>query len=286
MQTTATAFRPFIYGLVDPAEPGHVRYVGMASANASRPYEHARINLQPSTQQTYFSNWLRKLLREGRTYSVLMLEELSEGTPRRFVGFVERCYIDSLRKIGHRLTNTAAGGWGGSTGPCSAERRLKISYALKNKPFSKTHRTHLREAWRTRVVAPETIIRLRSIAASHIGKPGHPWGLERRAKIIALMKGRVASEETRLRMSAAHKGKLRSEEVRAHMKALRKPHSAATRAKMSAAGFGRIQTTETRMKLRSANLGKKASIGTRMKMSASHRESWRKRREEQGVANG
>jgi hypothetical protein len=34
-------FRPFIYGLVDPLEPAHVRYVGMA-LQWKRPFAHAK----------------------------------------------------------------------------------------------------------------------------------------------------------------------------------------------------------------------------------------------------
>ena len=35
-------FRPFVYGLVDPLEPKHVRYVGMSGVRAERPSCHAK----------------------------------------------------------------------------------------------------------------------------------------------------------------------------------------------------------------------------------------------------
>jgi hypothetical protein len=107
-------FKPFIYGLIDPAEAGHIRYVGMASVRASRPYHHAKWARRAKAKPCHLLHWLRKLQAEGREYSVLMLEELSPWTSRQFLGEVEKMYIAALRNIGHDLTNESVGGLGGN----------------------------------------------------------------------------------------------------------------------------------------------------------------------------
>lgn len=99
------SFRPFVYGLCDPLEPGHIRYVGMASMNESRPYVHAKLALRQTEKHSHLFHWIRKLKSEGRDYIIVKLEELQPGCRSEFVGYVESCYIDSLREIGHELTN-------------------------------------------------------------------------------------------------------------------------------------------------------------------------------------
>ncbi len=105
------SLKPFIYGLVDPLTPGHVRYVGMAM-RADRPKYHEKEARNPRAKLSYKINWIRSLQAEAREPLVLVLEELSEGAPREFVGEIEKMYISSLRRIGHRLTNITPGGDG------------------------------------------------------------------------------------------------------------------------------------------------------------------------------
>jgi hypothetical protein len=124
-------FLPFVYGLVDPLEPGHIRYVGMASVRADRPLEHAKEARKLSTSPSYKINWIRKVQSEGREPAVVVLEELSEGSSQDLVGFCEKAYIKSLREIGHRLTNVAEGGNGGNTGPLTPEVEAKRQASLK-----------------------------------------------------------------------------------------------------------------------------------------------------------
>lgn len=121
-------FQPFIYGLVDPQDPGHVRYVGMAGVRESRPYQHARWARSLSAKPCYLLHWVRKLQAEGRQYEVIKLEELSGDTTRKFLGEVERMYISALRRVGHRLVNQTEGGLGGN--PFSPETLRSL--ALKN----------------------------------------------------------------------------------------------------------------------------------------------------------
>jgi hypothetical protein len=189
--------QPFIYGLVDPAEPKHVRYVGMTLTRKKRPYDHAKNARNGSKRHPHLLNWVRKIQSEGREYDVLVLEQLSSGISRSLAGFAEQCYIKSLREIGHDLTNATIGGDGGdaSTGRVrSAEARAKYSIAQK-------------ASWAKRK------------AASNGCSLGHPWSKEARAKLSATKMGSRASEETRKILSAAHLGSLRTEGSKAKQSA-------------------------------------------------------------------
>ena len=66
---------PFVYGLVDPLEPEHIRYVGIALANPRRPYEHMK-ECGEKAQRSYKHNWIHSLIADGRMYSVVILLEL------------------------------------------------------------------------------------------------------------------------------------------------------------------------------------------------------------------
>lgn len=121
-------FRPIIYGLVDPLEPKHVRYVGMAS-NAGRPYVHAKQARRPNHKYSHLRHWVQKLQAEGREYTVLILEELSEDVSRHFLGEVEKMYIASLRAIGHNLTNATDGG----EGALNPSQEVRAALSARNK---------------------------------------------------------------------------------------------------------------------------------------------------------
>lgn len=181
------SFRPFVYGLYDPVEPGHIRYVGMAFANAFRPHQHAKWANKPSTQPSHFKHWILKLQEEGRAYGVMILEELSETASYNFTGFVERCYIKSLREIGHLLTNVADGGNGGDLGP---EVNLRISNTKKGKATTTGYRFTPEQ--RANISAG-----LKRIGFNH----RQPKTEETRAKIRASRTGRKHSVETRKKMS-------------------------------------------------------------------------------------
>jgi hypothetical protein len=106
-------FQPFIYGLIDPLEPEHIRYVGMAVSNRSRPKQHAEEARDIRTKLSYKINWIRNLHNAGRDYSVLILEKLPSKTTRKICGDSEKSHIKSLREAGHQLTNATEGGDGG-----------------------------------------------------------------------------------------------------------------------------------------------------------------------------
>jgi hypothetical protein len=269
--------KPFIYALVDPIERGHIRYVGMAVNNPNRPYEHAK-NLR-ERDDTHKGNWVRKVLSEGREPIVLILEELPEDSPRSLIGFVEACYIKSLREIGHRLTNSTSGGDGcPDLSPESLAKMKERSVAgmLRNGAAAK-----LSAKAKIRWSDPAERAKQSAIIQATMTP-------ERRAQIGADTKGRKHSDETRAQMSEAHKGLERTTEHCANLRASRTPE---VRAAISAATLKRYEdpaarvkhslavkaaiTDVTRAKLSAIHLGSKRSEETKARM----REAWVKRRE-------
>lgn len=231
---------PFVYGLVDPREPSHVRYVGMACARANRPYLHAR-QARRSPAATHKINWIRSLQAEGRDPVVIVLEQLCAGTSRDLVGFVEQCYIRSLRKIGHCLTNLTDGGEGAAN-PSAENRAAKRERATGN-TYSVGRRQPQEERDR----------RGRSIAKYWADHPGTRVISEAiRARIAETLMGRKHTPEACANMAAAHVGLKRTDEARANM---------------SRAQTGRVFSLEAREKLAAAQTGRKASNETRAKQS-------------------
>ena len=213
--------KPFIYGLVDPADPRHVRYVGM-SFRAGRPLDHARNARKGSTSNPHLMNWIRKLQAEGREYAILVLKELPDGARRGFVGFVEKCYIKSLREIGHRLTNVTEGGDGGAGNVHPPEVRALISAAAKG-----------------RVVTDDV-----------------------RSRTRATLMGHAVSDETRARQSAAKRRYFENPENRLkRSESARAATTDETRAKISASGMGRVVSPETRAKISKTLSGTRRAAG-------------------------
>jgi len=203
--------QPFVYGLIDPADPGHVRYVGMAGSRVGRPYDHSR-NAEGSSRPTYLFHWVRKLHAEGREYDVMVLEQMEENASRKLLGFVEQCYIRSLREIGHRLTNVTDGGDGGG----------------------------VKGAKRTAEFCKEVSERMK----------GRALPADVRAKIAATLTGNNLSKETRNKIAASHTGMKRSDKARANMRVAQKGRtiSESHRAKISSTLTGRTASEETRKK--------------------------------------
>lgn len=186
---------PIVYGLVDPIAPGHVRYVGMAFRR-SRPTSHAK-EARRNPKPTHKLNWIRSLQAEGRDPAVLVLEELPEGAAKTFVGFVESCYIKSLRNIGHDLTNGTDGG-DGLINP-TPEVRARISAGTKKGQTPKA-RLLMKEAALRRFAVPENRAeRSRSAKAATTEST--------REKISNAGKHRSCSIETREKMRLSHLGR-------------------------------------------------------------------------------
>lgn len=103
---------PFIYALIDPLEPEHIRYVGMTMVRYKRPWEHDKEARRKNFKHTHLIHWVRKLQEEGRKYDVLLLQKFSTGAATEDVQAAERHHIKALGDAGHILTNSTAGGEG------------------------------------------------------------------------------------------------------------------------------------------------------------------------------
>src|SRR3990167_761993 len=169
---------PFIYGLFDPAEPKHIRYVGMTETDPERPYSHYK-----STYNPRIVAWVRRLREQGRGYEVRILESFLAGVARQDICEAECDFIALARQRGDDLLNLTDGGEGGNIWRPTAEERKAISDRLTGHFVSPETRAKIGAANRRRIVTPET-----------------------RAKISAASKGKRISTEQRASMLAAHLG--------------------------------------------------------------------------------
>lgn len=184
---------PFVCGLVDPEYPKHVRYVGMAPVKASRPYKHAR-EARNSLATTHKFNWIRKVQSEGREPAVLVLESLAQGAPIELLGFIEKCYIKSLRAIGHNLTNASEGGRGRS-GPLSLEARANMAIAAHVRWQDPAEREKARLGSLGRVTSEDTKEKLHDARVAYLTIPGT------REEIGNASRGRKRSPEAIVKLS-------------------------------------------------------------------------------------
>lgn len=103
-----------IYALFDPREPGHFRYVGKSTTTADlRLRSHIKEARKQQRKRIYKNCWIRKLLRDGVSPCICVLEKLQDADK---VGHNTRevHWIAELRRHGHKLTNLTKGGDGGA----------------------------------------------------------------------------------------------------------------------------------------------------------------------------
>lgn len=192
-----------IYGLYDPLEPGHVRYIGKTQLDPiSRLTEHIRNTLN-FKKQTYKLNWLRKVLLENRVPKIFIINETSTEE-NAFI--FEKLYIREHRKAGHKLTNATDGGEGSKGLRHTKESRAKIGAASKDHEVS--------VEWRAKIGA---------------GNKGKIRSEEMRKKMSVVKKGSTHTIETLKKMSASHKGLVVSTKTRAKISTTLKGHTVSTR---------------------------------------------------------
>lgn len=121
----------FVYGLIDPLYPNRVRYVGYTEDMNRRFIGHLK-----DKTSTYKARWLRKVLREGRTPRMIILDF---STDRNEALQKEMSYIAEYRKIeGKHLTNETEGGAGGKIVGNARRKFLK-------RMSDPLHRAHMKE---------------------------------------------------------------------------------------------------------------------------------------------
>lgn len=199
-------FRPFVYGLVDPLDMGHVRYVGMA-LQWKRPFAHAKRARKDGGNHSHVLNWIRSL--RGREYAVLVLEELPAGSRRRFVGAIETMYIASLKAIGHDLTNATDGGDGFVGGKHRPESRARLAATWARKKAegytrSSEHCQAISDGKKGVPLGPKSA---EALATQVVFQVGHEVSAETRKRLSESALGHSVSQETREQLSAALKGR-------------------------------------------------------------------------------
>jgi hypothetical protein len=241
----------------------------MAPAKANRPYRHAFEARRSSARVTHKINWIRKIQAEGREPAILILEELQPSTTREFVGFVEKCYIKSLREIGHRLTNSTDGGEG-VLNPSVENRAAKSARSKGNKYALGYVQTEEQKKRRGRSIA--------KYWAEHPGEC--VVSKERREKIAKTLTGYKHTPEACANMGASRIGSKRSDEAKKHMSDAQKGHevSQSARAKLAMANLGKVHSAETCRKRSISVMAAKGTIEARLSASIKQTEAWRQRR--------
>lgn len=147
------------------------------------------------------NNWIRSLAKRGLKPIIEPLEVLQNVTDHEWQE-AERFWIDNLRFLGFRLTNTAYGGIGGCA--LAKETIEKIRIARRAKGISPENREKLNYALRH--CSPE----LRALRSRFMkGKRPSP---ETRAKLSAIRRGKKRSPESIRKFIASATGKKRTHE--------------------------------------------------------------------------
>lgn len=201
-----------IYSLHDP-HTGELRYIGQTTGSIK---ERLQGHLKDSAQ-THKANWLRSLSEPPEVRLVCFAYSRDE------LDLLEVHHIARCRNEGCALTNTAAGGHGGRSGPKSAEECQRISASLKGRKLTLEHRRKLSEAKVGRKQSPELIAK----------RTGKPVSQETRDKMSAALRGKTWTAEAKARMSMIATGRKHTDETKAKLTGLK--HSPETRAKLRAA---------------------------------------------------
>lgn len=148
----------YIYSLSDP-RTNTIRYVGKTC------YPHRRLRHHCNDPaNNHRTNWLRSLTAAGVTPEMDILEEVLPGSSWEIA---ERFWIAYLRFVGAPLTNSVAGGEGGSNP--STETRQKLRNAKLGRRMTETARAKL--------------------IASRTGMKFGPFSPERKARHSARLRG-------------------------------------------------------------------------------------------------
>jgi len=127
MEVSAETKVVYIYGLFDPREPEHIRYVGKSNADRirGRIHTHKKSVLYEKSKVNYRLNWLKKLEKQQVKFEYRIIEVCTSLNWQE----KERYWIKKLKEEGHKLTNSTAGG-DGCIEP-TPELRKKLSESHK-----------------------------------------------------------------------------------------------------------------------------------------------------------
>lgn len=217
----------YIYGLVDPREPEHFRYVGKSVDLKQRLSLH--FSKRECDKDTHRSRWVNAIRRDGVRPFLKVLECCDDTTWEE----AERWWIAHLLKNGHRLTNGTSGGDADYTRTDAVKEKMSvggkrrwknllpekrdklIQNALANGAFqtywigrklTPAHRANVSKALSERFIPEEERAIYRRVAharwdkmsteerkafhAKHLAGKMHQWTPESRAKVSKTCQGR------------------------------------------------------------------------------------------------
>lgn len=177
-----------IYGLIDPADPEQVRYIGQTRKPIEqRLAEHCR-----DKKKSHKRNWIIALSRQGRSPLIRSLDVCSNDR----ADSRERGVIAECRQQGFDLLNHTDGGNGMRNWIPTAETRSKMSASGKGKrgEISAAGLQAISDHMKSRVVSAET---RRRISEAKIGR-----------KLPAEAGQKMSRSRTGRKLSAEHKSNL------------------------------------------------------------------------------
>jgi hypothetical protein len=286
-----------VYGLYDPREPDHIRYVGITFRGVNRRCND-HVHTARKGGKTYRDAWVRTLLREDILPDYVVLEEGNGCGWKDREGY----WILYFRECGNRMTNLTDGGDGAVGAVHSPELRERRSAILRELWKQEQYRERQAAAQKAKKVSDETRKR---ISESH--KHRQPATQITREKIAKAGRGRKHSEETRARMREAQKRITPETREKLRKAATGRTHNQGTRAKLSLLAKQRWQDPEKCQEMRdrlrecartraydpavgakisAALTGLKRSAEIRARMSTAARARWEAWRQKRSAAAG
>lgn len=166
--------RCYLYCLIDPRCPEHIRYVGITRCDLTlRLYRHLQ-EAKYRKSNSYKSNWIRRLLQEETLPEILLLDSLPtwEAACKSEIETIKE-----LKTLGYKLVNMTDGGEGVSKGnKRSPETIEKLRLASLGKKQSEETRRKHSEALKGRKQKPRTEQHRLNMSLSRRGKPAHNKG--------------------------------------------------------------------------------------------------------------
>lgn len=189
----------FIYVLKDP-RTGEIRYVGKAKNPRYRYYSHTSCR-----EKNHRGNWIRALNAEGFRPVLEIIDEVLETDWPSW----EAAYIEFFRDAGCALVNATNGGEGrcGPGGPCTEERRQKVSAALKGVPKSTAHRAALSAS---KTGKPLSVAQKEALKRCHAATRGIPKSAAHCCAMSVALKGLPKSTAHRASISASKRNRPRT----------------------------------------------------------------------------
>lgn len=166
--------RCYLYCLIDPRCPEHIRYIGITRCDLklrlARHFEEAAYKKSNS----YKNNWVRGLIHEGVRPEILLIDSLPswEAACKSEIETIKE-----LKALGYKLVNMTDGGEGVTKGnKRSPETVEKLRLAPLGKKQSEETKRKRSEALKGRKQKPRTEQHLLNMSLSRRGKPTHNKG--------------------------------------------------------------------------------------------------------------